>query len=91
MSKSEVIQFRVTPEEKKELFEKVDKFRFQDLTEMILFIVFNAKIHCDVGFKENITFELGRINDFKKGNMLTEQEFKRAKDAILSKYEKNHD
>jgi len=91
MSKSETIQIRVSPDEKKQLLEKVKKHRFQDLTEMILFIVFNAKIHCDVGFKENITFELGRINDFKKGNMLTEQEFKRAKDAILSKYEKNHD
>ena len=87
MSKSETIQIRVSHDEKKQLLEKVKKHRFQDLTEMILFIVFNAKIHCDIGFKENITWEIGRISEFRKDGFLTDLEFKRAKDAILKKYE----
>ena len=54
MSKSELIQIRVTPEEKEELQKRVKILRFQDLTEMILFIVFNAKIHSMSGLKKTL-------------------------------------
>lgn len=87
MSKTETINIRISSDDKKRMLEKVEKHGFQNLTEMILFCVMNARIHCDVGFKENITWELGRVEDFWKAGFLTSEESKRAKDAILRKYE----
>ncbi len=87
MKKTEMMQFRVTADEKKEILELVKKRRFQDVTEMVLFLVFNTRIHCDVGFQENITGELGIINNFYQGRLLTAEEFSRAKETILKKYE----
>lgn len=86
MSKTETLNFRISSDDKKDILKKVEEYGFQDLTEMVLFLLKNVKIHCSVGVEKTLQNELGFLKTNLEMGFLTKFQYSKAVDILLEKY-----